>query len=228
MEKLIQAAKQLVAGSDAILVSASNGLSIAEGYNIFSDDANFQYYFKEFKSKYGITGLIQGVFATLPANDHQRYMQAVHQFLIDDYQPTQVFADLKKLIGDKDYFVITSNADTHFQLNHFDQQKIYEVEGNFDGLTVNSSDWKQQQARFQQFVADNQDKRVLQLELGIGARNQMIKLPLMQLVGQVSDWHYLTLNMPKEINVLPAIKNRSIALSGDIQRTFKELLLEDK
>lgn len=224
----IKQAQEMIKNSSAILISASNGLSIAEGYNIFADDENFRKYFNEFKVLYGINGLIQGVFAQIPEADHNVFMSKVRQFLIDDYQPTSVFANLKELVSGKDYFVVTSNADTHFQMNGFDEDKIFEVEGNFDGLEMKSSIWQKQQERFEKFVADHKNDNVLQLELGIGARNQMIKGPLMKLVADNLQWRYLTMNMPQEINVLPEIEDRSTTLTGDIGANFQQLLSEVK
>lgn len=224
----IKQAQEMIKNSPAILIRASNGLSIAEGYNIFADDENFRKYFNEFKALYGINGLIQGVFAQIPEADHNVFMSKVRQYLIDDYQPTSVFADLKELVSGKDYFVVTSNADTHFQMNGFDEDKIFEVEGNFDGLEMKSSTWEKQQERFEKFVADHKNDNVLQLELGIGARNQMIKGPLMKLVADNPEWQYLTMNMPQEINVLPDIEDRAATLTGDIGANFQQLLLEVK
>ena len=37
-----QEISQIIKDADGILIGASNGLSIAEGYNIFADDAWFQ------------------------------------------------------------------------------------------------------------------------------------------------------------------------------------------
>lgn len=172
--------------------------------------------------------MIQGVFAQIPEADHNVFMSKVRQYLIDDYQPTSVFADLKELVSGKDYFVVTSNADTHFQMNGFDENKIFEVEGNFDGLEMKSSTWEKQQERFEKFVADHKSDDVLQLELGIGARNQMIKGPLMKLVADNPEWQYLTMNMPQKINVLPDIEDRAATLTGDIGANFQQLLSEVK
>lgn len=72
--------------------------------------------------------------------------------MVDDYQPTSVFADLKTIIGDKDYFILTSNADTHFELNGFDENKLWEVEGTFWGKEPNSAEWKQKQHSYESFV----------------------------------------------------------------------------
>lgn len=78
-------AKNLIIGSDAILITASNGLSIAEGYHIFADNADFKKYFGDFRSRYGIPNLISGVFAELPEPEHERFMRQVHKYLIEDY-----------------------------------------------------------------------------------------------------------------------------------------------
>ena len=74
-----------------------------------------------------------------------------------------------------------------------------------------------------EFVQTNKDKKVLQLELGIGARNQMIKAPLMESVAKYN-WQFLTLNLAKEINIAPDIQANSLALPGDIKTTLTELL----
>lgn len=97
--------------ADAILITASNGLSIAEGYHIFADNDDFKQYFGDFREKYGIDCLIQGVFAPLSPDEHTRYMKTVHQYLIDDYHGSAVMKNLLKLVQDKDYFIVTSNGD---------------------------------------------------------------------------------------------------------------------
>ena len=39
--------------------------------------------------------------------------------------------DLKAIVGDKDYFIVTSNGECHFELCSFAPEKIYEIEGNW-------------------------------------------------------------------------------------------------
>ena len=39
--------------------------------------------------------------------------------------------DLKAIVGEKDYFVVTSNGEGHFELCGFNPTKIYEIEGNW-------------------------------------------------------------------------------------------------
>ncbi len=220
--KDIKQAAAWIEEADAVLISASNGLSIAEGYHIFADNDDFKKYFGFFREKYGITCLIQGVFAQIP--EHEQYMQTVRKYMIEDYSGSQVMKNLLELVKEKEYFIVTSNADTHFQMNGFDPGRIYEVEGNFDENDMHSPAWKEQQNRFTEFIGRFEGKQVLVLELGIGMRNQMIKKPLMDMVAAYSEWRYITLNMPREIFVPAAIADRSLALPGDIAKTFEQLL----
>lgn len=59
MDKIIQAT-QIIKDADAILISASNGLSISEGVNIFANNQAFHQYFSDFQTKYGIQSILQG------------------------------------------------------------------------------------------------------------------------------------------------------------------------
>mgnify|MGYP005910790907 FL=1 len=51
---------RLTQESDGILIGASNGLSIADGYNIFADDAWFQENMGDFREKYGLRCVLHG------------------------------------------------------------------------------------------------------------------------------------------------------------------------
>jgi len=210
--------------ADAVLVGASNGLSIAEGYHIFADNDDFKKYFGVFRDKYGIDCLIRGVFADIP--EHDRYMAAVHRYLIEDYAGSSVMKDLLQLLRGKDYFIVTSNADTHFQMNGFDAGRIFEIEGNFDGTDMHGAEWYAQQDRFRRFLEKNGSGNVLVLELGIGMRNTLIKKPFMDMATARPAWRYAVLNMPDEIYVPGALAERTVCLPGDIASTFEALLAE--
>ncbi len=222
MEQNARTAAQLIREADAVLISASNGLSIAEGYHIFANNEAFQKYFGFFHRKYGISSLIQGVFARIP--EHDQYMKTVRKYLIEDYEGSEVMKELLSLVRDKEYFIVTSNGDTHFQMNGFDPARIFEVEGNFDGTEMYGQEWKEQKDRFQSFVNRHREQNAVVLELGIGMRNTMIKKPLMDMTAAYPAWKYITLNMPREIYIPENIAERSIALPGDIAGTFKALL----
>ncbi|KRM20989.1 hypothetical protein [Latilactobacillus graminis] len=59
-------AREWIDNADAILISASNGLSITEGYNIFAHDAPFITHFGAFNKRYGIMNILQGLFFDYP------------------------------------------------------------------------------------------------------------------------------------------------------------------
>lgn len=219
-------AKDWLKNTDAILITASNGLSIAEGYHIFADNGSFRRYFGKFRQKYGLDSLIRGVFTPMTAADHEEYMQTVHQYLIDDYHGSEVMKNLLSIVRNKPYFIVTSNGDAHFQMNGFDRDRIFEVEGNFEGLTEGSEEWNGQRQRFYAFLQEYSGQNALLFELGIGSRNQLIKAPTMGMAAKYPSWKFITMNMPGEINVPDALADRTVALTGDIGENLRNLLNE--
>ncbi|WP_242362093.1 hypothetical protein [Limosilactobacillus antri] len=220
MDKIIQAA-QIIKDADAILISASNGLSISEGVNIFANNQAFHQYFSDFQTKYGIQSILQGASYNFPADERAAFITQLKQYLLDDYHGSSSFDSLKAIIHSKDYFVVTSNADKHFQVNGLDQ--IWEIEGNFFDLQMRSPQWHAQQAAFQDFVKQYRGKKLVQLELGTGVANQLIKAPLMRMVAMNPSWSYITMNLANQINIMPVIADRSTALTGDLSKTLEQL-----
>ena len=118
--------------ADAVLIGASNGLSIAEGLHLFADNRAFEELFGDLKRKYGISCILQGMGARWPSEEEKWsfWSRLVHRYC-GEYRESRVMSDLKKLIGEKDYFIITSNGECHFEMCGFASEKIYEVEGNW-------------------------------------------------------------------------------------------------
>lgn len=118
--------------ADAILIGASNGLSITEGLHLFADNAAFEDLFGDFKRKYGLRCILQGVMAQWPSDEEKWafWARLIHHYC-GQYRPTPVMQDLKAIVGDKDYFVVTSNGECHFELCGFAPDKIFEIEGNW-------------------------------------------------------------------------------------------------
>ncbi|MCH4035540.1 MAG: hypothetical protein LKH04_11250 [Lachnospiraceae bacterium] len=46
----------------------------------------------------------------------------------------------------------------------------------------------------------------------------------MEMAAEHPSWRFLTMNMPQEIRVLPALSGRAMALTGDIGENFQKLL----
>ena len=118
--------------ADAILIGASNGLSITEGLHLFADNAAFEELFGDFKRKYGLQCILQGMMAGWPSDEEKWafWARLIHHYC-GQYRPTPIMQDLKAILGDKDYFVVTSNGECHFELCGFAPDKIFEIEGNW-------------------------------------------------------------------------------------------------
>ena len=71
MKELYQKIKEHIENADAILIGASNGLSISEGFNIFADDNWFKENFSDFRSKYGIHSILEGSFYPFPTAEEK-------------------------------------------------------------------------------------------------------------------------------------------------------------
>ncbi len=130
MEEKFRNIYKAIQGADALLIGASNGLSISEGYNIFADDHWFQKNFGDFRSRYGIRNILQGMFFQYPTEESK---WAFFSRLISRKcyleQPGPVMEDLYRLVGSKDYYIVTSNGEDHFVPAGFDRDKVFEMEG---------------------------------------------------------------------------------------------------
>lgn len=223
MTNNIDKAREAIANADALIIEASNGLSIAEGYNIFADNEMFRSQFGDFRDRYGIRSVLQGYFFDFPtADERKRWNERLIKYWITDYQPSDVMKNLRSIVGDKPYFIVTTNADTHLELSDFDATRVWELEGTFlSGITDHIVTDKQQS--FNDFIARYADRNVVIIELGIGSRNTLIKQPLMRLTARLSHCTYITLNLPQEIYIPGEIASKSIALPGDLSTTLQDL-----
>ena len=134
MEQYMQIAEK-IKGADGILIGASNGLSIAEGYNIFADDEMFRNHFSDFRRKYGIRSLIQGSFSSFQTeNEMWSYYSRMAYYYMYHAQPSSLMKVLYELVKSKPYFVVTSNTDDHLAMAGFDREAVFEIEGNMKDM----------------------------------------------------------------------------------------------
>lgn len=127
-ETLKQAQKWLK-DADAVLVTASNGLSISEGLNLFSSDKLAEVLGK-YQDKYHFKNLLE-VFQYPYENQVDKWaiFSRVVGHYSNRYVPGKVMKNLKNLVGDKDYYIWTSNVDHQLALAGFEH--VLEVEGNW-------------------------------------------------------------------------------------------------
>lgn len=255
--------------ADAVLIGASNGLSISEGFNLFADDNWFQQNFGDFRAKYGIRSVLQGAFFHFPLQEEKWafWSRLVYRKSIAT-QPSRMMLNLYKLVAGKDYYVVTSNGEDHFIPAGFAPERVFEMEGKFtemcceqgchdaaypnreaikrmvmaeqgglvpsdllpkcpkcggdmkihvaaDQSFFRSASWQKKQAEYQNFVQKHHNNQLVILELGVGWRNQLIKVPFMQLASVEPQATYVTFNKG-EIYIPPEIAAKSIGVDGDI------------
>lgn len=78
------------------------------------------------------------------------------------------------------------------------------------------------QQRLQAFLDRYHGKKLVILELGIGWRNQLIKVPLMRLTAREPHAAYITVNLG-EIYITDDIKDRSYGLDGPLDQVLSAL-----
>ena len=223
METSIEKARKAIQEADTIIIGASNGLSISEGYNIFADNEMFRLQFGDFREKYGIRNVLDGIFSeNMNSESRKSFLERLVKLWTEDYKPSETMNILYSIVKEKPYFILTTNADEHLEAAGFDAKKVWEIEGTFRTTLRNEPPVNRNEA-FNHFLSEFNGKRIVVLELGIGSRNRLIKLPLMQLVYRQPNATYITLNLPHEIYIPEEITDKSIALSGDISATLSNL-----
>ena len=114
----------------AVIIGAGAGLSASAGMTYSGE--RFRQTFGDFQAKYGIRDMYSGGF--YPFQSLEEYWAWwSRQILINRYEkaPKPVYDQLLELVQDKDYFVLTTNVDHHFQLAGFDKGRLFYTQGDY-------------------------------------------------------------------------------------------------
>ncbi|UTR15279.1 hypothetical protein MM221_01390 [Salipaludibacillus sp. LMS25] len=84
--------------------------------------------------------------------------------------------------------------------------------------------WQASYQAYQGFIENVHGKRLVLLELGVGARNQLIKAPFMNLTNREENATYITLNKGRELYIPDVISAKSIGIDGDIAEVLQQLV----
>lgn len=125
--------------ADKVIVGASNGLSITEGIHLFAHNAAFTELFGDLEARYSLQCILHGMTAHWPSPEEEWgfWSRLAHHYC-GSYQMSQTMQDLKALVSKKNYFVLTSNGECHFEKAGFSKKRIWEIEGNW--LTMQCAD----------------------------------------------------------------------------------------
>ena len=128
-DKITQLAEK-ISSANAVIIGAGAGLSTSAGFTYSGE--RFSKYFSDFKEKYGFTDMYYGGF--YPYKTLEEYWAYWSRYIyINRYTaaPKTVYADLLRLVKDKDYFVITTNVDHQFQKAGFDKKRLFYTQGDY-------------------------------------------------------------------------------------------------
>lgn len=278
MEEKYQEVLNKIKNADSILIGASNGLAISGGIHIFADNADFRENFGDFRKKYGFRNIVQGSFYPYPSEEEKwAFFSRTYDYFINNKKVSPVMKNLYELVKDKNYFVVTSNTDSHFTMAGFPKERLFEIEGNsrylqcsngchdqiyqgdeildemaqkqengkvpsnlipkcercggpmqvhveVDRNFLKGEEWQTSFQAYQDFVEKSHGKKLVLLELGVGARNQLIKAPFMNLVNHEKNATYITMNMGSELYIPDAIADKSIGIDGNIAEVLGQLV----
>lgn len=126
----IKKLKNEIDTADAIVIGAGAGLSASAGFDYAGE--RFERYFSDFHKKFGITDMYAGGF--YPFETPEEYWAWwSRQILVNRYDVPvgKPYADLLKLVKDKDYFVLTTNVDHQLQRAGFDKKRLFYTQGDY-------------------------------------------------------------------------------------------------
>jgi len=122
--------REAIDRADAVLVGAGAGLSTAAGYTYGGE--RFRRLFPDFIAAYGLTDMYTAGFHPFPSPEVQWAYWSRHIMCNRyDHPFSQVYDDLRRLIADKEHFVLTTNVDHLFQDCGFDRARLFYTQGDY-------------------------------------------------------------------------------------------------
>ena len=163
-EEQVRKLKEKIQNVEAIVLGAGSGLSTAAGLTYSGE--RFQKYFFDFAKKYPIRDIYSGGFFPFESPEEFWAWWSRHIYFnryID--APSDVYGNLKKIVGGKDYFVLTTNVDHQFQRAGFEKERLFYTQGDY-GLfqssrptlakTYDNQEIVEKMLEAQGFVRDNE------------------------------------------------------------------------
>ena len=132
--ELIRAANMLCR-ADAVVVAASNGFDIVDGYNQFACDDEFLRVFGDLHRRYGLGSILQGLMARWPSvGERWEFLSRLIVYGYRDYEPSPAMGALNQITTDVPRFVVTCNCNGRFERAGFSPDALLETEGNYARL----------------------------------------------------------------------------------------------
>lgn len=126
----IEQLKNLISSAEVIIIGAGAGLSTSAGLHY--GGKRFHRLFPDFIEKYGLTDMYSSAFYPYKTlEEHWAYFSRHIYYNRYESEINSCYADLLSLVEDKDYFVITTNADHLFLRSGFDKNRLFYTQGDY-------------------------------------------------------------------------------------------------
>lgn len=126
----VEQVAEVLQQADAILIGAGAGLSAAAGLD-YTDEAQFAERFPGML-QYGARCQYQLMGYPFPDEALKWGYLSVGLDHVYHAGETPVYQALRQIVGERDYFVITSNVDRYFHKNGFASERIYTPQGDYE------------------------------------------------------------------------------------------------
>ena len=122
--------RQAIDDAEAVVVGAGAGLSTAAGLTYSGE--RFERLFGDFIGKCGFSDMYSAGFYPFPTPEERWAFWSRHIWC-NRYEdaPKDTYGKLLRLLGGKDYFVITTNVDHQFQKAGFPKGRLFYTQGDY-------------------------------------------------------------------------------------------------
>lgn len=129
-EENIARLKQELETADTVVIGAGAGLSTSAGLTYSGE--RFEKYFFDFIERFGIPDMYSGGFYPYRSLEEFWAWWSRHIW-VNRYEPIpkETYAELFRIVKDKDYFVLTTNVDHCFQRAGFDKHRLFYTQGDY-------------------------------------------------------------------------------------------------
>lgn len=128
--RTLETCAQWLTDAEAILIGAGAGLTAAAGISYTDKDAFAQYFPAWVRKGFSMQYQLMGYNGWSEAEKWGYY--TVHLgYVYFGQNKNMLYEQLRNLIGEKDYFVMTSNVDELFHKNGFEKDRIYSPQGSY-------------------------------------------------------------------------------------------------
>lgn len=126
----IERARDVLAGARRVLIGAGSGLSTAAGLRYGGE--RFRRHMASFIERYGITDMYSAAFYPFKDEADKWAYWAHHASVNNLEQPAlPLYEELYDWAKERDYFVMTTNADSQFAKAGFDPARIFTPQGDY-------------------------------------------------------------------------------------------------